>query len=130
MRKILDDIGFRVKAYSADEFREYIVKVLNEESDDRIDFFRFARTFIESVKDKKPGTAGNHRVAINNLARFVGKEPLDINDITSLFLNRYQKWMDIERGAERGVGRKAEEGAERVDEASRRAAGRSGKKKR
>jgi integrase len=99
VKSIFDDLGFRVAEYTADELKELVVKKLQGTNESgKIDFFEFAERYIDEKKEKQKGTAINYRIALNNLARYLGSRTLNIRDITAKFLFQYQKWMASEGG--------------------------------
>ncbi|MDR0414146.1 MAG: site-specific integrase [Prevotellaceae bacterium] len=94
VKEILDELSFRVAAYSPDELKEYVLRKLDKGAGhSSIDFFEFAQAYIEKIKPEQPGTAANHCVMLNNLERYLGAKPLRITDITAPFLVKYHEWM-------------------------------------
>ncbi|WP_308773008.1 phage integrase SAM-like domain-containing protein [uncultured Bacteroides sp.] len=61
-----------------------------------IDFIKFSREWIASTTIKG---APNYATAINALVRFIGKEELDINLVTSDFLEQFKLFLNKERDA-------------------------------
>jgi len=61
-----------------------------------IDFIQFSREWIASTTIKG---APNYTTAINALVRFIGKEELDINLVTSDFLEQFKLFLNKERDA-------------------------------
>ena len=78
--------------YSLDE----IVEFLNgeQEKQQTINFIKFSREWIASTTIKG---APNYTTAINALVRFIGKEELDINQITLDFLEDFKSFLNKER---------------------------------
>lgn len=78
--------------YSLDE----IVEFLNgeQEKQQTIDFIKFSREWIASTTIKG---APNYTTAINALVRFIGKEELDVNLITTIFLENFKVFLNKER---------------------------------
>lgn len=70
----------------------------------RLDFFDFGREFLSR---RAPGTASVYRFALANLAEFLGREKLDVNDITGDMLREYGDWLERR---ERGRGRPCKDG--------------------
>jgi integrase len=97
VRAILDELSFRVNAYTPDELKDYLRRKLAGDAED-IDFFAFARGYIASIRQAQPATATNHAVALGNLARYVGREQLPARDVTERFLYAYLEWMRREGG--------------------------------
>ena len=59
-----------------------------------IDFIKFSREWITSTTIKG---APNYTTAINALVRFIGKEELDVNLITTNFLDSFKAFLNKER---------------------------------
>lgn len=80
--------------YTLDDIMDY----LNEEQKKNqiIDFIKFSREWIASTTIKG---APNYTSAINALVRFIGKEELDINLVTSDFLEQFKLFLNKERDA-------------------------------
>lgn len=78
--------------YTLDE----IISFLNGEQEklQTIDFIKFSREWIASTTIKG---APNYTSAINALVRFIGKEELDVNLITSDFLEQFKTFLNNER---------------------------------
>ena len=78
--------------YSLDE----IIEFLNgeQEKQQTIDFIKFSREWIASTTIKG---APNYTTAINALVRFIGKEELDVNLITTNFLDSFKAFLNKER---------------------------------
>lgn len=75
---------------------EEIISFLNgeQEKQQSIDFIKFSREWIASTTIKG---APNYTSAINALVRFIGKEELDINLVTSDFLEQFKSFLNKER---------------------------------
>lgn len=75
---------------------EEIISFLNGEQErlQTIDFIKFSREWIASTTIKG---APNYTTAINSLVRFIGKEELDINLVTSDFLEKFKSFLNKER---------------------------------
>ncbi|MDR3188089.1 MAG: site-specific integrase [Prevotellaceae bacterium] len=98
VKAIFDELSFRVAAYSADELKEYVARKLQGTEERGVDFFEFAESYIEKIRKLQLGTAKNHRVMLNNLERYVGGRRLNITEVTSRFLYKYQQWMEVQGG--------------------------------
>lgn len=94
---IIEDLGFRINAYSPDELKDYIQRKLIG-STESVDFFVFSNEYIKSITDKQPATATNHLAALGNLKRYLSADKLNIQDITEKFLHSYVAWMNREGG--------------------------------
>jgi hypothetical protein len=78
---------------------EVVAKILmgfedSNDQPDRIDFFEFAKTFIENMQNSgRRKSAKNYEVAVRNLKKFTGRNTLDFNEITAIFCKQYYDWM-------------------------------------
>ena len=80
--------------YTIDEVMEYLdCEQLKQQT---IDFIKFSREWIASSTIKG---APNYTTAINALVRFIGKETLDVNQITLDFLEQFKSFLNKEREA-------------------------------
>ena len=80
--------------YTLDEVMEYLdCEQLKQQT---IDFIKFSREWIASSTIKG---APNYVTAINALVRFIGKETLDVNQITLDFLEQFKSFLNKEREA-------------------------------
>ena len=57
----------------------------------RLDFFAWGREFIHG---KAPGTRAGYTTALNAMARFLGKDSLDINALSRSLLVEFKEWAD------------------------------------
>ncbi|MEL5893500.1 phage integrase SAM-like domain-containing protein [Bacteroides sp. GD17] len=75
---------------------EDVCQYLNNEREKQqtIDFIKFSREWIASATMQ--GTP-NYTTALNALVRFIGKEELDVNLITTEFLESFKAFLDKER---------------------------------
>lgn len=63
-----------------------------------IDFIRFSREHLESLRQAgREGTAGSMRPHLNNLIDFIQSDSIDVNDITSTLLRRFEKFLTSPR---------------------------------
>lgn len=60
----------------------------------KLDFFEWGYSFI---KTKKESTAKCYRTSLNQFARFLGTDQLDINDITRSMLIEYLEWVGSQK---------------------------------
>ncbi|MDR1226917.1 MAG: site-specific integrase [Prevotellaceae bacterium] len=93
--EILKDLGFSVNQFSMKDLKVYIeTKLENKSQNAKLDFFEFAKTFIENMQsDKRQGSSENYAIAVRNLAKFLGRDTLDFNEMTATFCKRYHNWM-------------------------------------
>lgn len=80
--------------YTLDDIMDYLNG--EQEKNQIIDFIKFSREWIASTTIKG---APNYTSAINALVRFIGKEELDINLVTSDFLEQFKLFLNKERDA-------------------------------
>lgn len=80
--------------YTIDEVMDYLDGEYQKQQ--IIDFIQFSREWIASTTIKG---APNYTTAINALVRFIGKEELDINLVTSDFLKQFKLFLNKERDA-------------------------------
>jgi integrase len=93
--EILKDLGFNVNQFSMKDLKVYIeTKLQNKDQNASIDFFEFAKTFIENMQnDGRKGSSENYATAVRNLAKFLGRDTLGFNEMTATFCKRYHNWM-------------------------------------
>lgn len=83
-RKKCQELGLRINNMSVDDVVEYIKK---EDTDDfHLDFFEYG---MEFSKNKKKNTRDSIRVALQSFKAFLGRDKLDINEITTRLLQDY-----------------------------------------
>ncbi len=78
--------------YTIDEVMDYLDG--EHQKQQTIDFIKFSREWIASTTIKG---APNYTTAINALVRFIGKEELDVNLITTIFLENFKVFLNKER---------------------------------
>ena len=89
-----DKLQIDFNHYTLDEVMEYLnCEQLKQQT---IDFIKFSREWIASSTIKG---APNYTTAINALVRFIGKETLDVNQITLDFLEQFKSFLNKEREA-------------------------------
>lgn len=77
--------------YTIDEVMDYLDGEYQKQQ--IIDFIQFSREWIASTTIKG---APNYTTAVNALVRFIGKEELDVNLITTDFLDSFKKFLNKE----------------------------------
>lgn len=85
-------LQIELNSYTLDDIIDYLNG--EQEKNQTIDFVRFSREWIASTTIKG---APNYTTAINALVRFVGKEELDVNLITTNFLENFKAFLNKER---------------------------------
>lgn len=78
--------------YTIDEVMDYLDG--EHQKQQTIDFIKFSREWIASTTIKG---APNYTTALNALVRFIGKEELDVNLITTDFLEGFKAFLNKER---------------------------------
>ena len=91
MRATLSDISpFTLENWDVDKVVEHIRSSMASESF-RLDFIAFGKDY---VREKDEGTRAGYITALNAFARFLGRDSIDINDITKALLLQFQDWAD------------------------------------
>lgn len=93
MRATTADLSpFTLEAWDVDRVVDYIRKQMLGETF-QLDFIAFGREFIQR---KDEGTRAGYATALNALARFIGRDSIDINDISRSMLISFQEWADTQ----------------------------------
>ena len=93
MRSATDSLSpFVLDAWDVDRVVDYIRTQLTARTF-RLDFIAFGREFIRS---KDEGTRAGYTTALNAFARFLGRESIDVNEITRTMLLEFQEWADAQ----------------------------------
>ena len=88
-RKKLVEAGMQVDLWDVDKVVEFITESSKSFS---LDFIKYGRDYADTLECKgRLGTAKQYRIAINALVRFLGRETMDINEITVSFLKSFEK---------------------------------------
>ncbi|HBG40210.1 MAG TPA: transposase, partial [Porphyromonadaceae bacterium] len=60
----------------------------------QLDFIKYGRDYVKALNKKgHTGNARTYTVALNNLAKFIGGETLDVNEINTRFVNKWIQWI-------------------------------------
>lgn len=78
-----------------DEVCNYIVMRLTPEEEFRLDFFEWAQTYMSR---RSPGSAANYRTALSAFEKFLGTRILDISQITSSLMRRFEAYLVEKHG--------------------------------
>lgn len=90
---ICADLGLRLKSMSIDELVSELEKGVKPKVEN-IDFIAFAARKIEEMeKTGHGGSAKSYRTTIESLKRFIKRDALNISEITSVFMEDYEKWL-------------------------------------
>lgn len=91
MRATCDNLSpFALDAWDVDKVVAHIRDGMLGETF-RLDFIAFGREYILR---KDEGTRAGYTTAINAFSRFLGREAIDVNDITRALLIQFQEWAD------------------------------------
>jgi integrase len=92
-RKLISELGEKLDFFSAEALRDYL-----RDKDSEIDFLKFCNTYIEQLrKEKRNGTADNHRTVLNSLTDYFKRDGISINEINSNMLVSYERFLRVER---------------------------------
>lgn len=103
-RTACNDLGSEIVSMPIDALTEKMRLVLEGGEVFRLDFIQFAEG---AIKEMSPGNAMIYRSAINILRRFISRDNLDIAEINTGFLERFEAYIEAEpskRGANRKEG--------------------------
>lgn len=70
----------------------------NSKKSKPLDFFEFSDVIISEIASRNPKSAKNYRCAVNALRDFCGSASLDILEMTSSFLRRWQRHLEMKHG--------------------------------
>ena len=91
MREAVNDISpFDLESEDVDWVVQHIKGVLSK-ADFHLDFFEWADKIIAT---KRPATGATYRTAVNAFARFLGRDEIDINEITHPLLMAFKESQD------------------------------------
>lgn len=75
-----------------------LIKNYKDEENFKLDFIAFGRTYIQQLRDKgRTGNANMYKTALDALIRFLGRDTVDINEITSKFVKRFIDFIENEK---------------------------------
>lgn len=92
-RKMISELDERLDYFTAESLRDYL-----RDKDEDIDFIKFCDHHIERLrKEKRTGTANNHRKIRNSLVDYFNRTSVSIKEINSNMLMAYERYMRSER---------------------------------
>lgn len=92
-RTICNNVGEGLDSMTVEQVVELITRKKAEEHFS-LDIVAYTRDYIQKLLDMgRTGNAKAYRVGINSLVRFVGRESVDIKEITVKFLNDWIRWI-------------------------------------
>ena len=94
----MEDLTSTIDTLTAQQIYDYIFsvadyKVVKDVKPTSLDYMEYYRSHIIKLKNRKGRTWESYQCSYNNLRKFVGKDSLDINEVTKMFLQKYMKWM-------------------------------------
>lgn len=91
----LYDAGMESMNWSVSEIVEYLTSNKKEKDTFKLDFIAFGREFAKELDNQgKDNTARGYNTALNSFCAFLGKDSIDINEITKAMLLNYQDWFN------------------------------------
>ena len=87
-----DAMQIDINGYTLDEIFKRLK--FGEQKDKEIDFIQFSRQWIAKATIKG---VSNYKTVINSLISFMGKEELNIKEVTVSFLNKYAQYLNQRR---------------------------------
>jgi len=92
-RTTISNLGSKLDFFTCEQLRDHL-----RDKDKDVDFIAFAAEHIEQErKDKRVGSANNHRRVRNSLIDFFKKDAVSINEITSHMLISWERYLKSER---------------------------------
>lgn len=93
---VISDLDyFVVQSMDVGQLYNHIMKSMKPKDHFCLDFFEWG----EKVASTKPKYSGsNYRTSLHSFARFVGKDCMDISEVTSSLLRSYESWLIEKHG--------------------------------
>lgn len=92
-RTICNNVGEGLDNMSVEQIVE-LITAKKEEEHFTLDIVAYTRAYIQKLFDMgRTGNAKAYQVAINSMVKFVGRENVDISEITVKFLNDWIRWI-------------------------------------
>lgn len=92
-RTICNNVGEGLDNMSVEQIVE-LITAKKEEEHFTLDIVAYTRAYIQKLFDiGRTGNAKAYQVAINSMVKFVGRESVDISEITVKFLNDWIRWI-------------------------------------
>lgn len=90
---ICTDLGLKLKSMSIEDLVKELEQGVKPKVEN-IDFIAFADKKIKEMEeDGHGGSAKSYRTTIESLKRFIKRDTLNISEITSAFMEDYEKWL-------------------------------------
>lgn len=92
MRKVISGLGSQVYNFEVKALATYLVNAINPaKNSEYIDIIQFSKNKIEQLHSEGRGsTAKDYSAAVNHLLKFIKKNTLDIREINTHFLRKYE----------------------------------------
>ena len=94
-RQILIDNAGEFAVLDASEIVERLTYYLTRGTRFTLDFFDYADKYIKDATKLAEATKTNHRTSFNSFREFIGRDKLDINDVTNAIIKKFAE--DLER---------------------------------
>ena len=89
-RRIINTLGGTLEAWDVKDIVRYIRKVQRGDDKFTLDFVAFGRRKINSMSRS---TGNNHEAALRALIRYMGKESIDISEITARSMRGFEEYL-------------------------------------
>lgn len=87
---------------TADELQGRVLAAVDDKGEWRLDFIAYAKDKTESMN---PKTAEGYRNSLHALQRFIGRDSIDVNEITYTLLLSFRNFLETEPAVSNGKGR-------------------------
>lgn len=97
MRSCLDDLNiFALETMTVDDVVEHIKRRMRGDGF-TLDFFEWSD---EAIRGKNGSTAARYKMVVGNFRKFIGRDRLDISEITPPLMREYESWLKDEFGSD------------------------------
>lgn len=94
-RRYADKLGNAIDSMTAPQLVEYFQSEETPQEQFSLDIIRYAREDgLRLVAAGQTGTGGLRKTMANSFAQFLGRESLDVNDLTSTIINKWVEWLN------------------------------------
>ena len=91
LRREISDLGVRIHSLDAKGLAIYLESL---QDGDHVDIFEYGRKRIESLLSKnREGTSKTYQYSLKRLGEFIGREKLDMKEITPHLLRNFEKYI-------------------------------------
>lgn len=99
LRLYIDELGMRANSMTIDEVVRYLQAKEESKRSFSLDFIAYTQAYAEKLKSEQCGTYVPYQNAINSLSRFLGKDSIDINALTTRLIQQWVDWFVAAHGA-------------------------------